>query len=112
VGRYVSSSAKGIDELDIKSDGTYEYTCKLGSSSDFRNADHWSFRYEGSEYTYKPFGITTATGTNPNRFRFTGRKWDQETGLYYYRARYYDATVGRFVSEDPLGFGGSGPDVP
>ncbi len=29
-----------------------------------------------------------------------------ETGLYYYRARYYDPTVGRFISEDPIGFGG------
>jgi len=52
-------------------------------------------------YTYKPFGITTATGSNPNRFRFTGREWDQETGLYYYRARYYDPQTGRFLSEDP-----------
>ncbi len=55
-------------------------------------------------YTYKPFGITTATGTSTNRFRYTGRDWDQETGLYYYRARYYDPTTGRFISEDPLGF--------
>jgi RHS repeat-associated protein len=30
---------------------------------------------------------------------------DGETGLYYYRARYYDPTMGRFISEDPLGFG-------
>jgi RHS repeat-associated protein len=60
--------------------------------------------------TYKPFGITTATGTNPNRFRYTGREWDSETGLYYYRARYYDPQIGRFISEDPLGFAGSGTD--
>ncbi|HVO63643.1 MAG TPA: RHS repeat-associated core domain-containing protein, partial [Terriglobales bacterium] len=55
-------------------------------------------------YTYKPFGITTATGNNPNRFRFTAREWDQETGLYYYRARYYDPTIGRFIGSDPSGF--------
>lgn len=36
---------------------------------------------------------------------YTGREWDQETGLYY-RARYYDAKVGRFLSEDPIGFFG------
>jgi len=57
-------------------------------------------------YTYKPFGITTANGSNPNRFRFTGREWDQEAGLYYYRARYYDPAVGRFISEDPIAFEG------
>jgi len=38
-------------------------------------------------------------------FAFTGREWDSETELYYYRARYYDPSVGRFGSEDPLGFG-------
>jgi RHS repeat-associated protein len=38
------------------------------------------------------------------RFGYTGRERDEETGLYYYRARYYDAAVGEFVSEDPIGF--------
>jgi RHS repeat-associated protein len=37
-------------------------------------------------------------------YAFTGREWDPETGLYYYRARYYDSKVGRFISEDPIGF--------
>jgi RHS repeat-associated protein len=36
----------------------------------------------------------------------TGREWDTETSLYYYRARYYDPAAGRFVSEDPLSFRG------
>lgn len=36
-------------------------------------------------------------------FAFTGREWDPEIGLYYYRARYYSGTVGRFISEDPIG---------
>lgn len=38
------------------------------------------------------------------RYLFTGREFDVETGLYYYRARYYDAGIGRFISEDPIGF--------
>jgi RHS repeat-associated protein len=45
--------------------------------------------------------------TNPAvefRYGYTGREQDNETGLDYYRARYYDAGVGRFVSEDPIGF--------
>jgi RHS repeat-associated protein len=37
---------------------------------------------------------------------FTGREWDPETGLYYYRARYYDPSIGRFLSEDPIGLEG------
>jgi RHS repeat-associated protein len=39
-------------------------------------------------------------------FAYTGREYDEETGLYYYRARYYDADTGRFISEDPIGFEG------
>jgi RHS repeat-associated protein len=38
------------------------------------------------------------------RYRYTGREFDGETGLYYYRARYYDANVGRFIGQDPIGF--------
>lgn len=39
-----------------------------------------------------------------NPFRYTARESDTETGLYYYRARYYDFQVGRFMGEDPAGF--------
>lgn len=42
-------------------------------------------------------------GADQAGYAFTGREWDPETGLYYYRARYYDARSGRFLSEDPLG---------
>ncbi len=60
-------------------------------------------------YTYNSFGISTAsTGTMPNPFQYTARDYDSETGLRYYRARYYDPQIGRFLSEDPIGFmGGS-----
>src|SRR5512144_61062 len=36
----------------------------------------------------------------------TGREWDKETGLFYYRARYYDPIEGKFISKDPIGFEG------
>ncbi|HND54131.1 MAG TPA: RHS repeat-associated core domain-containing protein, partial [Pirellulaceae bacterium] len=47
----------------------------------------------------------TATSVD-NRFWFTGREFDGETGLYYYRARYYQPNNGRFISEDSVGFNG------
>jgi RHS repeat-associated protein len=41
-------------------------------------------------------------GAGESGYAYTGREWDPETGLYYYRARYYDPKVARFASEDPL----------
>ncbi|WP_040571126.1 RHS repeat-associated core domain-containing protein, partial [Methyloversatilis thermotolerans] len=53
---------------------------------------------------YSAFGQSqSGTGASPNRLKYTGRE-DDGTGLYYYRARYYDPVIGRFISEDPLGF--------
>lgn len=66
---------------------------------------------DGSEVaalTYDSYGNPiSATGTQPDaagRFAFAGREWDADTGLYYYRARYYDPELGRFIGEDPLGY--------
>jgi len=54
-------------------------------------------------YDYDAFGkLSTSQGSVSNPFAFTGREWDASTGLYYYRARYYDPGLGRFLSPDPL----------
>jgi RHS repeat-associated protein len=59
-----------------------------------------------TEYTFEPFGKTTESGSSSsNVFAFTGRE-DDGTGLLFYRARYYDPSRQRFLSEDPIGFGG------
>jgi RHS repeat-associated protein len=47
---------------------------------------------------------TNSSDSLTNYFRYTGREFDIETNLYYYRARYYDPTNGRFFGEDPFGF--------
>jgi RHS repeat-associated protein len=39
-------------------------------------------------------------------YSYTGREFDVESGLYFYRARYNDPATGRFLTEDPIGFGG------
>jgi RHS repeat-associated protein len=68
-----------------------------------------------TEYTYEPFGLTTASGVlSSNPHQFTGRENDG-TGLYYFRARYYHPLLSRFISEDPhllLTFYGCGAGVP
>ncbi len=57
-------------------------------------------------YSYDSFGHQTPTTGFRNSITYTGREWDKETGLYYYRARYYDPLEGRFISKDPIGFAG------
>jgi len=63
-------------------------------------------RAEGP-FTYDPYG-NCFDGANPcsagEPYRFTGRRLDPETGLLYYRARYYDPAKGRFLQTDPIGY--------
>ena len=64
-------------------------------------------------YRYDAYGLVSITdgGGTPvsssaikNPYLFTGRRLDEEAGLYYYRARYYDAGKGRFLQRDPFGY--------
>ena len=91
-----------IDEplARISSDGTirYYHADALGSvialTDDVGNVK--------TQYNYSPFGETEILGEpSDNPFQYTGREND-ETGLYYYRARYYSPVLRRFISEDPL----------
>jgi len=53
------------------------------------------------QYTYDAFGsLISSSGTTPNSYRFAGEQNDANLGLYYLRARYYNAGVGRFWSRD------------
>lgn len=111
---------------DINSDGsTVEYLNGLGVDNKLRLTDS---RMSGPLYFVHDHlgsttGLTNATGgvvsqisydsygnantsSSLTRYTYTGREFDSDTGLYYYRARWYDAKVGRFISEDPIGFGG------
>ena len=56
-----------------------------------------------NHYRYSAFGETiTAEETVPNRLRYNGQMADGLTGLYYLRARYYNASLGRFTQEDVI----------
>jgi RHS repeat-associated protein len=58
-------------------------------------------------YGYDPYGNPSTAvpniPTSGNPFRYTGRRLDPETNLYYYRARYYSPKLGRFLQTDPIG---------
>jgi len=52
--------------------------------------------------TYDPYGVRGSTNTG--RFQYTGQIWLGEAGLYYYKARMYSPTLGRFLQTDPIGY--------
>ena len=98
-------SGPGIDEplelIQHPSLTTYYYHQDgLGSITQLTN----SAGTTQESYTYSPYGIPSTTSTLGNPFLFTGREYDSETELYYYRTRYYHATLGRFLQRDPIGY--------
>ena len=64
-----------------------------------------------TQYSYDPFGNTSVSvASSANSYQFTGREND-ETPLYYYRARYHQPGFQRFVAQDPLDFRGGDPNL-
>ena len=116
----------GIDELlwmerDLNSDGAFQDTERFlyhadGLGSIVALTDSTGKVIE--RYRYDSFGNPTILGPGPdglmdtiddvtltqsafgNPYLFTAREFDPESGLYYYRARYYDPRFGRFIQED------------
>lgn len=93
----------GIDEpiAMIKGGQTYHYHADgLGSIIAITDSSGNVVQ----RYEYNSFGEITyqQDPTFKQPYTYTGREYDEESGLYYYRARYYDAKVGRFISEDPI----------
>ena len=54
------------------------------------------------DYRYSAFGVPTDHRGDAQPYRYTGREWDKEIDLYYYRARYYHPQMGRFLGPDPI----------
>jgi RHS repeat-associated protein len=102
LARYTQEPGTGLDQpLSELRSGTTSYYQQDGLNSVTSLSN--SAGVLANTYSYDSFGkLTASTGTLINPFQYTGREFDPETGIYQYRARYYDQNVGRFLSEDPL----------
>ena len=99
----------GLDQnlTMIRNSATYYYHSDgLGS---IRNLTD-SSEVAQNTYDYYAFGSVVGSPTEnvTNDYRFTGRRWDSESSLYYYRARMYAPTFGRFTSRTWISQGNTG----
>ena len=130
ITNYIYDGNRVIAEYDNADNLICEYV--YGNSIDevlfmMKDSNFYYYHYDGlgsvraitdsseaiiETYTYDVYGRPTiydATQTEitdsqfGNRYYFTGREFDKESGLYYYRNRYYDPKLGRFMSPDLLG---------
>ena len=95
----------GLDEpiatVDAAGTRTYHHQDGLGSVTATSNGSTGAVT---ASFAHGPYGETPNTGGTA--FRYTGRRIDPETGLYYYRARYYSPNLGRFMQIDPIEYEG------
>jgi RHS repeat-associated protein len=102
-------------------DGNITYAYGLGLVEEYSSTFNNFYHYDGlgsvigltnakgtlqAAYVYDPWGNALLSATDlvgsKNKFRFTGEALDPGTGLYFLRARYYDTTISRFESRDPI----------
>jgi RHS repeat-associated protein len=100
----------GIDKLISRTDGNgirYYHADALGSTRLMTDGDEDTV----ATYVYDAWGkLTSPPNQNDgNKFKFTAREFEDEIGLQYNRARFYDPETGRFITQDPLT---KGPDDP
>ncbi|HXH76167.1 MAG TPA: RHS repeat-associated core domain-containing protein [Bacteriovoracaceae bacterium] len=113
---YTHSTLRTDDVLaaDVRSSriaqlGSYSYLKDgLGSITDIIDNNgnliqHYSYSSYGKIVSIKDVVGVDISDSAPfkNRYSYTNREFDEESGLYYYRARYFDPGIGRFISEDP-----------
>ncbi|MBX7062201.1 MAG: hypothetical protein K1X52_11120 [Pyrinomonadaceae bacterium] len=121
--KYTYDGLDVIMDDDINS-GLTKYVNGPGIDNKLRAANGTNVSYFLADHLGSTNGLTDATGaltasnaydsfgnpTNPSfpsRFQFTGREYDPLTKLQFSRARFYAPKLGRFISEDPIGFRGN-----
>lgn len=83
--------------MERNNNSYFYHTDGLGSITSLTN-ENASIR---NTYEYDAYGNVTDASVNiENPYTYTGREWEETIGLYYYRTRFYDAEVGRFLTKD------------
>jgi RHS repeat-associated protein len=102
----------GVDEPVLEATGaalsctTARFLHANHQGSIIAQADCAGTRTAVNAYDEYGFPNTNAQGApaNTGRFQYTGQAWLPEIGMYYYKARIYSPTLGRFLQTDPIGY--------
>lgn len=104
---YVSGNGTDAKKYYVHSNHLYS----VAALTDLMGVVVERYKYDayGQRIVLSPDGvITRAASSYGNQIGFTGRYLDKETGLWYFRARYYSGILGRFVARDSFNHGSSG----
>ncbi len=104
--RHVHGPAAGMDDPLVSYDGSnFSYGTAKFLYADTRGSVVYSANYTNTKLalnTYDEYG--SPSSANSGRFQYTGQVWLEELGMYYYKARMYSPTLGRFMQTDPIGY--------
>lgn len=93
----------GIDEMLVMQRGSADYFYTEDGLRSVTNLTD-SEQSVVETYTYDVYGKPGTMSLVGNPYLYTSREYESEIGLYYSRMRYYDPTIGRFSSADPIGY--------
>lgn len=96
--RHVFAGDKRIASIEANGTARYYHGDHLDTTRAVTDASGYVLERIG----YEPFGDGDSPGAGATRYRYTSKERDAENGLYFYGARYYDPTLGRFISPDPV----------
>ncbi|MFH1202244.1 MAG: RHS repeat-associated core domain-containing protein [Candidatus Omnitrophota bacterium] len=97
--KYIFSGANRVCTVESTGDKYFHHSDHLGSSNVV--SDDNGQQIGLTEFT--PYGsVSQQAGTFDPKHKFTGKELDASTGLYFYGARYYDPTIGRFITADTI----------
>jgi RHS repeat-associated protein len=81
-----------------------QYSITAITSSSGAVQERYAYSAYGAPTIANASGTVLTTSAHNNRYTYTGREWDNDIKQYHYRARMYDASLGRFCSRDPVGY--------
>ena len=97
--KYIYAGSQRVAQISSIQGTSYFTNDHLGSASLMTDTNG----VQVQSMSYLPFGGTfQSAGTKSSAWRYTGQRQDDSTGLYYYNARYYDPTIGRFLTPDTI----------